>query len=165
MILPEISENNFLKEPKKIIFRFIFTCLLLMNLKVCNGKLFNVNSGDTVGMAYGQTLWKKKKKLVCSSSPTVGAVHLLLVFMSSITISQKKNLWARRSQSWNLSPFWCCKMINATVVTRLEMILKLPTEGELWPFPVCLWAEKFGNFFCRLPPFFICHREHPSCHH
>lgn len=165
MILPEISENNFLKEPKKIIFRFIFICLLLMNLKVCNGKLFKCEQRWHSGNGLWSNIVKKKKRWF---------VHLhqqlvLFIFYSclclQLQLAKKNNLWARRSQSWNLSPFWCCKMINATVVTRLEMILKLPTEGELWPFSVCLWAEKFGNFFCTLPPFFICHREHLSCHH
>lgn len=62
MILPEISENNFLKEPKKIIFRFIFTCLLLMNLKVCNGKLFKCEQRWHSGNGLWSNIVKKKKK-------------------------------------------------------------------------------------------------------
>lgn len=74
----------------------------------------------------------------------------------------EQNPWASKFQSWNPSPLWCCKMINATEVTRLEMILKLPTEGELWHFSVGLWAEEVGDFHCKLPPFFFCHRSRPS---
>lgn len=77
----------------------------------------------------------------------------------------EQNPWASKFQSWNPSPLWCCKMINATEVTRLEMILQSPTEGELWHFSVGLWAEEVGDFHCKLPPFFFfffCRRSRPS---
>lgn len=77
-------------------------------------------------------------------------------------------LWAKKitpqpgSLQVGILPLWCCKTISAAEVTRIEVVLKLSTEGELWHFCGDVWAEGVGDCPCQLSPFFFCHRGRSS---
>lgn len=65
------------------------------------------------------------------------------------------------SHEVGILPLWCCKIISATEVTGIEVVLTLSTVGGLWHFSVDVWAERVGDCPCQLFPFF-CHRGRSS---
>lgn len=98
----------------------------------------------------------------------IKSLQVQFIFCLCLSKEGAQLLWAKKitlqlvSHEVGILPLWCCKIISATEVTGIEVVLKLSTVGELWHFSVDMWAERIGDCPCQLSPFFFCHRGRSS---